>query len=169
MASLVRVQETDCEYSQVYGQCIETRTLYTLPTFPRSYIDSQRQARRPLLGYHQHTQKMPSPPAARSISSYFNKSPAKSVAAAAAASTSTGTSTVSAATDDVKTTIAETTTSSSPVQPPLNRTGFLSDAARKAIEEGAAEVQPAKKAKLSDGSAKPSERSHYSVARRLAG
>lgn len=97
------------------------------------------------------------PQPAKSISSYFNKTPTKAVAVAFASTTPTTSSSITAVTDGVKATVTETTISSSPIQPTIRRTNVLSDAARRAIDEGVNEGSAAKKAKLSDGSAKPSE------------
>ncbi|CAD6574079.1 MAG: uracil DNA glycosylase [Tremellales sp. Tagirdzhanova-0007] len=91
------------------------------------------------------------PQPARSISSYFSKPAATS----ATASTSASSTVASTATNRSETAVTEVTTTSTPTKPSTNKPGVLSEAARKAIEEGAAEAQASKKAKLADGSAKP--------------
>ena len=63
----------------------------------------------------------------------------------------------SAAANEEATAVTEATTSSIPTKSLTSKTSVLSEAARKAIEEGTAEVQASKKAKLADGSAKPSQ------------
>ena len=128
------------------------RNFPTITSIPKDQARSDHvQVRR----YCIQADAMPSPPA-RPITAYYAKTPTKAVVATVTDSTPTSTASVTSATNGAKTTSTETTTTSSPIQP-VKKTGFLSDAARKARQDSAAEVQAEKKVKLSDGSAKPSQ------------
>lgn len=90
------------------------------------------------------TATMP-PQQARSITSYFNKVPSTSPTSVAKSVTTATTSS-----NGTAITTSSTTTQTSPAQssPSVGqKRSFLSDAARKAIEDGAAEASTAKKAK----------------------
>ncbi len=78
-------------------------------------------------------------PPARSISSYFNKVPSTSPTAITKTAAVTNGSTAGSSTAQISPTKSSPSTG--------QKRGFLSDAARKAIEEGASEASSAKKAK----------------------
>lgn len=90
---------------------------------------------------------MPPQPSAKAITSYFNKLP----------STSPTSATKVASTSTQATTSTSTQTSPNTISPSTGqKRSFLSDAAKKAIEAGAAEASAAKKVKTNDGKASAS-------------